>query len=89
MARSCTICSHAKLVNMDRQLLRGDMLNSIAQRLDRRAVARSSHSHCSPQAPMLLAYSIRERPSQITSNLRSPLFASTPALTSRAALWPW
>src|SRR6266516_4286755 len=37
---------------------------------------------------MLLAYSIQERPSQITSNLRSPLFASTPVLTNRAALWP-
>ena len=32
MARTCTICSHAKLVNIDRQLLRGDMLNGIAHR---------------------------------------------------------
>src|SRR2546425_12573320 len=32
MARTCTICSHPKLVNIDRQLLRGDMLNSIAHR---------------------------------------------------------
>src|SRR5437660_10230718 len=31
---------------------------------------------------------IREGAWQITSNLRSPLFASTPVLTSRAALWP-
>jgi hypothetical protein len=28
VARTCTICSHPKLVNIDRQLLRGDMLNS-------------------------------------------------------------
>ena len=47
MARTCTICSHPKLVNIDRQLLRGDMLNSIAHRLDLCAVARSSHSHSS------------------------------------------
>src|SRR3989442_411188 len=32
MARTCTICSHPKLVSIDRQLLRGDMLNSIAHR---------------------------------------------------------
>ena len=32
MARTCTICAHAKLVNIDRQLLRGDMLNGIAHR---------------------------------------------------------
>ena len=32
MARTCTICSHPKLVKIDRQLLRGDMLNSIAHR---------------------------------------------------------
>src|SRR6266699_2627796 len=32
MARTCTICSHPKLVNIDRQLLRGDMLNGIAHR---------------------------------------------------------
>jgi hypothetical protein len=32
VARTCTICSHPKLVNIDRQLLRGDMLNSIAHR---------------------------------------------------------
>src|SRR5206468_720160 len=32
VARTCTICSHAKLVNIDRQLLRGDMLNGIAHR---------------------------------------------------------
>ena len=32
MARNCTIYSHAKLVNIDRQLLRGDMLNGIAHR---------------------------------------------------------
>src|SRR5437588_10276308 len=32
MSRTCTICSHPKLVNIDRQLLRGDMLNSIAHR---------------------------------------------------------
>src|SRR5207237_7578802 len=31
---------------------------------------------------------IREGAWQITSNLRSPLFALTPVLTSRAALWP-
>src|SRR5438445_5809938 len=30
VARTCTICSHPKLVNIDRQLLRGDMLSSIA-----------------------------------------------------------
>ena len=34
MARTCTICSHPKLVNIDRQLLRGDMLNGIAHPLD-------------------------------------------------------
>src|SRR5438094_6464564 len=34
VARTCTICSHPKLVNIDRQLLRGDMLSSIAHRLD-------------------------------------------------------
>ena len=32
VARTCTICSHPKLVKIDRQLLRGDMLNSIAHR---------------------------------------------------------
>src|SRR5438874_4525907 len=32
MARTCTICTHPKLVNIDRQLLRGDMLNGIAHR---------------------------------------------------------
>jgi len=32
VARNCTIYSHAKLVNIDRQLLRGDMLNGIAHR---------------------------------------------------------
>ena len=32
MGRTCTICSHPKLVNIDRQLLRGDMLNGIAHR---------------------------------------------------------
>src|SRR5438270_11940537 len=32
MARTCTICTHPKLVNLDRQLLRGDMLNGIAHR---------------------------------------------------------
>jgi len=32
VARTCTICSHPKLVNIDRQLLRGDMLNGIAHR---------------------------------------------------------
>jgi hypothetical protein len=32
VARTCTICSHPKLVNIDRQLLRGDMLNAIAHR---------------------------------------------------------
>jgi len=32
VARTCTICAHAKLVNIDRQLLRGDMLNGIAHR---------------------------------------------------------
>jgi len=32
VARTCTICSHPKLVSIDRQLLRGDMLNSIAHR---------------------------------------------------------
>ena len=32
MARTCTICSHAKLGNIDRQLLRGDMLNNISHR---------------------------------------------------------
>ena len=32
VARTCTICSHAKLVNIDRHLLRGDMLNGIAHR---------------------------------------------------------
>jgi hypothetical protein len=40
MARTCTICSHPKLVNIDRQLLRGDMLNGIAHRF-----------HVSPDAP--------------------------------------
>jgi hypothetical protein len=30
VARICTICSHPKLVQIDRHLLRGDMLNSIA-----------------------------------------------------------
>jgi len=32
VARTCTICSHPKLVNIDRLLLRGDMLNGIAHR---------------------------------------------------------
>src|SRR5438552_13736502 len=32
MARTCTICTHPKLVNIDRQLLRGDMLKGIAHR---------------------------------------------------------
>jgi hypothetical protein len=32
VARTCTICSQPKLVNIDRQLLRGDMLNGIAHR---------------------------------------------------------
>jgi hypothetical protein len=32
LARTCTICSNPKLLNIDRQLLRGDMLKSIAHR---------------------------------------------------------
>src|SRR5436309_7224230 len=32
VAPTCTICSHPKLVNIDRQLLRGDRLNGIAHR---------------------------------------------------------
>ena len=48
MARTCTICSHAKLVNIDRQLLRGDMLNSIAHRFHL-AVSREV-----PRAPISL-----------------------------------
>ena len=44
MARTCTICSHAKLVNIDRQLLRGDMLNGIAHRMFASALAQSPPS---------------------------------------------
>ncbi len=43
MARTCTICSHAKLVNIDRQLLRGDMLNGIAHRFQVSPDAVSRH----------------------------------------------
>ena len=32
MARTCTVCSHPKLVNIDRHLLRGDKLKNIAHR---------------------------------------------------------
>jgi hypothetical protein len=32
LARTCTVCSNPKLLNIDRQLLRGDMLTSIANR---------------------------------------------------------
>ena len=32
MARVCTVCSHPKLLNIDRQLLRGDRLKKIAHR---------------------------------------------------------
>jgi hypothetical protein len=32
LARTCTVCSNPKLLNIDRQLLRGDMLKSIANR---------------------------------------------------------
>jgi len=32
VARTCTVCSHPKLLNIDRQLLRGDTLKNIAHR---------------------------------------------------------
>ena len=39
MSRVCTICNHPKLLNIDRHVLRGDALNSVAQRFQ-----------CSPDA---------------------------------------
>lgn len=45
MARTCTICTHVKLLAIDRHILRGDTLNAVAHRFRVSPDALSRHRH--------------------------------------------
>lgn len=68
MARVCTVCSHPRLLSIDRQLLRGDMLNAVAHRfhVSPEAVGR----HCRHmRTAMLKAQAAAEKPELLISSL--------------------
>jgi hypothetical protein len=64
MARTCTICKHPKLLNIDRQLLRGDLLKTIAQRFHLSPDAVGRHRRHMRTA-MLRAEAAAEKPDLI------------------------
>ncbi len=64
MARVCTVCSHPKLLNIDRQLLRGDMLKGVAHRFHLSEDAIGRHRRHMRTA-MLKAEAAAEKPDLI------------------------
>jgi len=64
VARTCTICIHQKLLSIDRQLLRGDMLNGIAHRFHVSPDAVGRHRR-HMRAAMLKAQAAAEKPDLI------------------------
>ena len=64
MARVCTVCSHPRLLSIDRQLLRGDMLNAVAHRFHVSPDAVGRHRRHMRTA-MLKAQAAAEKPELI------------------------
>jgi hypothetical protein len=64
MARVCTVCSHPRLLSIDRQLLRGDMLNAVAHRFHVAPDAVGRHRRHMRTA-MLKAQAAAEKPELI------------------------